>query len=441
MGSLRRALGPAGPLRGRRRIAVAAAAVAAVVGVVLAVTAGTMLQVLGGALAIGALPAVLLWFIGDDVATLRGVAPAGPEATTIERGLARLDVLEQVLADVTRRPWDPTLRPWALATLPEKPVVLLPGADYHLPEIVELGEELQRRGREVVVACGRPHWDRMAEGLAAYPGLDLLAAPTEAQLVATASAVVTMKDWAGYGPLIVAANEAGIPTFAKVEGVQDYHDTDVGEELARRPYRTAGTILCQGRNDAENLTGATRIVGSTRLERLWWAPTTRAHEDLVVINLNFTYGVLAAERMTFLRSAVEACEQAGRRYVISLHPAEKARTVHPRAVSIGVSRLLERATMLVSRFSTAGFEAMARGVPFAYHNPHGERVGTFLQPDGAYDVTDSVASLAAVLAQNVEPGQHVRDRAAAHFGAQVDLDATRSSAVRAADVVLGEVIR
>jgi hypothetical protein len=36
-------------------------------------------------------------------------------------------------------------------------------------------------------------------------------------------------------------------------------------------------------------------------------------------------------------------------------------------------------------------------------------VGTFLQPDRSWGVTDGVASLSAVLAQNVELGQPVRD--------------------------------
>jgi hypothetical protein len=56
---------------------------------------------------------------------------------------------------------------------------------------------------------------------------------------------------------------------------------------------------------------------------------------------------------------------------------------------------LTEASVLVSRFSTVPFEAMARGVPFVYHNPHGETVPTFMNPDGGnamswwwYDLID-----------------------------------------------------
>lgn len=345
----------------------------------------------------------------------------------------RTSAMEQLLADELRRPWEPVLRPWAQVQLPDPPpVLLLPGADYHLPELIELGHALRRRGQPALLACGRPHWDRTAEGFTWYPDEVVFEAPGPDQ-VRDFGAIVAMKDWAGYQPLIQAANEADVPTLAKVEGVQDYHDVDTPKP--RRPYRTARVILCQGRNDADNLPGDTRVVGSTRLERLWLAPPARSNSPLAVINLNFTYGVLTRARSRFLSTAVEACERARIPYVVSLHPAERARTLHPAAVSIGVSRLLNRATVLISRFSTAGFEAMARGVPFVYHNPHGEEVGTFHDPAGAFEVTSSVDELAKTLMALPGDGDVVRRRAAPFFLRQVDVVAESPSEERCADVV------
>ena len=61
------------------------------------------------------------------------------------------------------------------------------------------------------------------------------------------------------------------------------------------------------------------IVGSTRLERLWWAPPAIPHTDLAVINLNFTYGMLTSARDLWLETAVEGC-RAGRHPVCDFGP-------------------------------------------------------------------------------------------------------------------------
>lgn len=350
---------------------------------------------------------------------------------------ARLDLLDIVLADQSRRPWDPTLLPWALrpAGAEPKPVLLLPGAAYHLPEIVALAHALEDQDRRAVIAVGYPHWDRVAEGLFWYGDLAVHAVPEPEEAARSTSAVVTMKDWAGYAPIITAAQAAGIPTFAKVEGAQDFHDIDTNQ--ARQPYRTADHILCQGQNDFDGLEGKSRfIVGSTRLERLWWAPPSRPHKPMAVINLNFTYGVLTAARKTFLETAIQGCELADIDYVIAVHPAEKARKPHPRSTTVPISRLLERATLLISRFSTVPFEAMARGVPFIYHNPHGELVQTFANPDGAFDTTTTPAELTQAIRDAAAVKGDNRSRSKRFFLEQVDIDDARTSETRTTAVLL-----
>jgi hypothetical protein len=121
--------------------------------------------------------------------------------------------------------------------------------------------------------------------------------------------------------------------------------------------------------------------------------------------------------------------------VISVHPAEKARIDSARVTSVSASRLLPRSTVLISRFSTMPLEAMARGVPFVYHNPHGETVGTYAEPMGAFDVTDSSRALAAALGA-IDPSQDTRRRAASFFTHHVDVDRSHRSELRGADVVV-----
>lgn len=434
-----------GVLRGRRLpIVIAAAGGAAGAGGV-ALHADGVWSVVAVAVAITSLPAVLLLLWSVELTTVsRRFAELTTDLAKLSSDVAgmvpKVDTLGTVLADESRRPWEPTLLPWQLTTLPDKPVVLLPAGDYHLPEIVELATELRRLDVQTVVACGRPHWARTAEGLSSYPDVEVLEAPTPEQLLEVAGGLVTMADWGGYRPLVVAANVAGIPTFAKVEGACDYDDADTAAVGMRFSYQTARTILCQGSNDATRLPGQdTPVVGSTRLERLWWAPPARPHKPLAVINLNFSYGVLRDARRMWLDSAVEGCERAGIPFVISLHPAEPERSLHPASVPIGVSRLLPRATVLISRFSTAPFEAMARGVPFVYHNPHGEQVDTFHEPNGAYDVSRSADQLSVALGGQLPVGGEARRRSETFFRTQVDIDDTRTAAARTAAAVIARL--
>lgn len=368
----------------------------------------------------------------------RLIGPTRRIPTNLEALHRRVDVHDLVLSSETRRPWEPTAMPLAhLSGAPSKPVLLLPGADYHLPEIVAIADELHIRGFPNVISVGIPHWDRTGDGLIWY-GREIYEAPLPQQIPDLFSAVVTMKDWAGYGPLIEAAITAGLPTFAKVEGAQDFADVDTN--TPRNPYRTAKHILCQGQNDFEALEGTTRtIVGSTRLERLWWAPSPEPPGPFAVINLNFTYGMLTEARELWLETAVAGCEMAGIPYVISLHPAEKARSPHPKATAVSASRLLRHATVLISRFSTLPYEAMARGVPFIYHNPHGERVPSFKEPLGAFPTTEDAGGLTAALKNVGQSRLQVRAQVERFFKLQVDLDAAMPSESRAAEQIVNAV--
>ena len=118
--------------------------------------------------------------------------------------------------------------------------------------------------------------------------------PFDPELVARAAGLVVLNDWTRSRAALDACNAAGVPTFAKVEGVQDFDDADIGHR--RAPYRAAAVVLGQGQNDFDALPERqVRIVGSTRLERIWKAPPASLGRHALV-NLNFTYGVL--ERTT-----------------------------------------------------------------------------------------------------------------------------------------------
>lgn len=97
-----------------------------------------------------------------------------------------------------------------------------------------------------------------------------------------------MNDWGEeYKEYVEIANELEIPTFAKIEGVQDFDDDDVHWE--RKAYQRARWILAQGPNDVRALPMKDSIVVSNnRLERIWIDPPRGRVSTLVVVNLNFT---------------------------------------------------------------------------------------------------------------------------------------------------------
>ena len=343
-------------------------------------------------------------------------------------------IVEQVVSDETRRPWNPTTLPWLPTGAGPKPVLLIPAADYHLAEIVPLAQELEKRDIPTRIAIGESPWSRTRQGLHWYQDLEMHQLPEPGRVGEDCSLVVTMKDTGSMTDWVTHVRALGVPVVGKVEGAQDFWDSDTPDE--RRPYRNLDLVLCQGRFDADALADReTAIVGSTRLERLWWAPPVAPREPLAVINLNFVYGVRTADRDLWLETAVAGCEAAGVPFVVSIHPAERSRLRTSQVTRIAAARLLPHASVLISRFSTLPFEAMARGVPFVYHNPHGETVKTFAEPMGAFEVTQETAGMRDAVRETSEPGEKARARIQSFFTNLVDIDGHQRSETRGAEAV------
>ena len=241
-----------------------------------------------------------------------------------------------------------------------------------------------------------------------------------------------MNDWGVPRLLVESAVKLGIPTFGWVEGVQDYDDVDTG--LARGAYRRVDHVFALGPASCAVL-GEDRStpVGSERLLRLWQEPGSRVGSE-VLINSNFTYGVFVEARREWVAGVVEACGAAGHSYALSRHSAERGRSRFP-ASDRPIDELLPRSSRLVSRFSTVNLDALVLGVELAYHNPHGERVPMFADPQGAFDVTTDVAELTDVLRQPVRPREAVRAAAAPFIQQHVLLDASSTPSARAAAVI------
>ena len=314
-------------------------------------------------------------------------------------------------------------------------VILMPSASYHVAETGPLSDVLASMGIESVVMVSDYRWPLIEAAQAAY-SVPVLASVEPGPWLGRAAALLVMNDWGDEYPAYVeVANALGVPTFAKVEGVQDFKDDDVGWD--RKAYQRVQWVLAQGQNDVDALPMQdTLLVGSSRLERIWHEPVRTPEAPLAVINVNFTYDVLDGARDLWVDSAVAACKRVGIPFVLSLHPAERDQYsgTYPVA-NVPMRHLLTESSVLISRFSTVGFEAMARGVPFIYHNPHGEQVPTFQSPDGAFLTTTGVPDLVEALREvgDWQPGY--RERAAAFFLKQVDVDPEASSEQRSGNAI------
>ncbi len=309
-------------------------------------------------------------------------------------------------------------------------VVLVAQAGYHLDDLLPLADELERQGRPAVIVCPLPapsvlrrwrsSWWRHRELLAAAAarGLGPSAPIDRAELVARAAAVAVRNDWGVPRPLVEAARAAHVPTIGWVEGVQDFADVDTGR--ARHAYRSVDHVLSLGAYDAAQLAGAdVTPVGSQRLWAAWHGPPTTGVGPIVA-NVNFTYGVLEHARRPWVDDVLAAAQ--GHELVLSRHPADRGRHGRRFESKRPVEELLRAAPRLVTRFSTLAYEALALGVELVYHNPHGERVATFADPQGAFTVTATRAELAATLGRPRPEPPDVRARAGAFLANHLVLE-------------------
>lgn len=213
--------------------------------------------------------------------------------------------------------------------------------------------------------------------------------------------IVCMNDWdtVVVRPLIAKANRCGLVTVGIVEGVQDYHDVDTGRK--RDPYREVSNVFLTGEFDRRYFAGSKQglfPVGIQRLDGL--AEYTKRRQGRrpgpvprVLLNVNFSYGVMLERREQWIKDVATACDAAGYSLVISLHPQDDCDLSGYTVDQRPLYELLCEVDFFISRFSGAILEALVIGCPTIYFNGHGERVDKFFDSQGAYQIANDQASL------------------------------------------------
>ncbi len=286
--------------------------------------------------------------------------------------------------DAAVAPYETATRNWPTPYAGSTPILLLPSAVNHVDEIMPLYGALINRGYEAVVAVGDRHWPAVAAELGRYD-LTVLNLVGVTEAISRLRAIVSMSPADHDGEVVSMAAAAGVTVFAKVEGAKDYAGGDISNTL--NSFRVVDHVLCQGRNDFDGLDGSRFIVGSSRLERIARGPIRPAVADHIVINADFAHGDVRDQLVPWVETAVAACETLHVPYTVAVDPETRQIDSISHASTLTASRLLPAASTLISRFSTVPFEAMARGVPFVYHNPHGEKVSTFAHGGDAFRTT------------------------------------------------------
>ena len=342
------------------------------------------------------------------------------------------------IARPVRKPALLPVTPGSLRALVRKgrPILLLPAAAYHTDELIDLVDELRRRGFAPIAMLDDRRWATTGAALSRVDVAAVQALPA-ADWLLEFDALLAFNDWGEYyGEYVKFVKGSRTVSLGKVEGVQDWDDLDVGR--VRNAYLSTDVVLCQGDNDVRALEGKRarlEVVGSARLEEIWNDPLPADSSPRVVGNVNFTYGVQNEHRAMWVETLRDACRRANVPLDLSLHPSESAKYAGLAATE-PLRHLVVQDSILVSRFSTVLFEGMARGCSVIYYNPHGERVPTFQNPNGAFDMAQDPDTLADLIKSSaLRKRAEARERAAEFFLSQVSIVPGASVAARTADVI------
>ena len=298
----------------------------------------------------------------------------------------------------------------------------VPHRDYHVWTASLIKPGLEAAGLNVgVVDISAQYRDEGVRDAASKHGAELIGYGNFALGDFDPRAIVVFNDWDPIvRGIVCAAQDAGVRTIGVVEGIQDYEDRDTGR--IREPYRSTDVVILPGEFDRQYFKGsaqATYVGGVPRVAELRRGPRANGG-DYVLINSNFSYGVLEDCRDDWLTAAVEACQVAGLPCRISRHRADKGKLFPELLTRESFYDATRGASVVVQRFASGMLEALAMGVPVVYFNPHGEKVDKFAEPMGAYEVVTEAGDLARAILSPIRDQQAWDAFLDAHAGGQGD---------------------
>lgn len=287
-------------------------------------------------------------------------------------------------------------------------LLFLPHKTYHVDSIAVLQPYLDSAGLSFLVCdISSLYRDEGVREACGKYNFDLVSIPQLLLRNVAFNCAVCFNDWDRVvKPFIRAANNLGIPTVGIIEGVNDYNDVDTGRQ--RYAYRTVKNVLLPGIFEKRYFsTSECHVCGILRLdplvkERRWCTNTEQRNVDIVV-NVNFTYGVLENARDQWVQSIAVVCRKLGIDPVLSFHPQDHSREKYQEfhVSNLPLLQLLHNTKVFITRFSGTVYEALLSGSHVIYFNPGIEKVDLFTEPQGAFDYAVSDAALEEALARSL----------------------------------------
>lgn len=281
-------------------------------------------------------------------------------------------------------------------------LMVFPLRGYHLDDCLPVVHRLRELGYSVEIIntdSVRSTWEVTSR--AASRGIKLLDFHDFVSSRSKVRCVVLFNDWDPLMRLVARISfDNQITTIGWVEGIQDYLDADTGR--LRYPYRRSLHVILPGLFDKRYFkeNGQILHIGQiVRIQELWKNRLleTNWQEKNVLINSNFSYGVLDNRRDVWLGSAVEACLESKVDPIISRHPFDTGTLYKEFETKATFLDALKVSAVSIHRFASGILESLAYGKPVIYYNPHRETVDKFLDPRGAYLIANSKEELVEIL--------------------------------------------
>jgi hypothetical protein len=203
-----------------------------------------------------------------------------------------------------------------------------------------------------------------------------------------------------------------IKTIGMVDGIEDFNDTDY--KFDRKAYQTVEYVLLTGINNLkyfEYKKNKCFVVGLPKIYSLWNSKVFFPKKITILINLNFTYGVMEEFRESWLNEVTQAITSLGIKYKISQHHADNGIVDSKVLTKANVYEAIKDSTLVVSRFSTIISESLALGKPVVYHNPHNEESPMYKNPLNAFSISQDMHSLKKMIIKELSNLKDVRERA------------------------------
>jgi len=317
-------------------------------------------------------------------------------------------------------------------------IIFLPHKDYHLWTMGLIARELKKLN---IYSCILDLTDyyrdegsrKEAKNFSDIPFLDLKLLIDNKINFHT---LICMNDWDKkvVRPHIQQAQHQGKKTIGIVEGVQDFLDLDTKQD--RQTYKTVEYVFLTGEHDKQFFKDRKiNIIGVPRLKKLLETKSTFPNKPLAIINMNFSYNVLADKAQFWLDNAIEGCKIANIDYIITQHPADKTDLSNYNVTNKTMYEIIEKGSIVISRFGSTIIETLAMGKPCVYHNPHKEKVIKYQEPMGAYSLSFDSNSLAEAIKFELSLNVDYRERANKFLDYHCNINEKNNSAFLAAKAI------